>query len=293
MYQPTEDEIHHVQRHTGMERIQAINHLRAREILRTRASGRAPTVTPAPTLRQPLDTIRYWINAYTVRKSGDHFLGHGMMVILAKEYLEMREKAQAFGEELERRKTALAEARRVAAALRMPSDLNQDDRDYTANIIDKLAEWASGTEAPCPVSPQCGCAEAEQPCSRKKPAAEPPGLPSVAQQIAEVRSRAAVATPSVAFQYAREQLARQMAPMYAIAGVNPSSQSPDLLGVVARVELDGPQGHITLCLGVTPEGWRVFVNGGLLSDGRDQATFNYFSEAIEFAAKEAVLAVEL
>ncbi len=36
---------------------------------------------------------------------------------------------------------ALKEARRVAAALRVTAQLDQADRDYAANIIDKLAQW--------------------------------------------------------------------------------------------------------------------------------------------------------
>ena len=42
---------------------------------------------------QPVETIRYWLNAYSDPASGDHFMGHGMVVTLLREYLAMREAA--------------------------------------------------------------------------------------------------------------------------------------------------------------------------------------------------------
>lgn len=58
----------------------------------------APERTVTATLsgeRQPLETIRYWINAYSDPESGSHFRGHGKLVQIAREYLEMREAADA------------------------------------------------------------------------------------------------------------------------------------------------------------------------------------------------------
>lgn len=38
----------------------------------------------------PIETIRYWADAYADPDSGDHFLGHGMIVHLLREYLAVR-----------------------------------------------------------------------------------------------------------------------------------------------------------------------------------------------------------
>jgi hypothetical protein len=46
---------------------------------------------PAQAERQPIDSIRYWLNAYSDRASGPHFMGHGIVVKMLGEYLAMRE----------------------------------------------------------------------------------------------------------------------------------------------------------------------------------------------------------
>ena len=39
----------------------------------------------------PINTIKYWLNAYSDPASGEHFMGHGMVVTLLREYLSLRE----------------------------------------------------------------------------------------------------------------------------------------------------------------------------------------------------------
>ena len=39
----------------------------------------------------PIKTIKYWLNAYSDPASGEHFMGHGMVVTLLREYLSLRE----------------------------------------------------------------------------------------------------------------------------------------------------------------------------------------------------------
>lgn len=41
--------------------------------------------------REPLGTVRYWLGAYSDPKSGPHFMGHGMVVAMLRDYLTMRE----------------------------------------------------------------------------------------------------------------------------------------------------------------------------------------------------------
>lgn len=56
----------------------------------------APGTTPPSAAQaegaaqQPIETIRYWLNAYSDPASGDHFMGHGMVVVMLREYLAMR-----------------------------------------------------------------------------------------------------------------------------------------------------------------------------------------------------------
>ncbi len=47
--------------------------------------------TPATDDLQPLQTIRYWLDAYSNPRGEEHFMGHGMMVKLVGEYLALRE----------------------------------------------------------------------------------------------------------------------------------------------------------------------------------------------------------
>ena len=51
---------------------------------------------PAPVQQEPIDlhpieTIKYWVDAYSDPASGEHFMGHGMVVTLLREYLSLRE----------------------------------------------------------------------------------------------------------------------------------------------------------------------------------------------------------
>lgn len=39
-----------------------------------------------------LDSIKYWLDAYSNPESGDHFLGHGMVVHLFQEYYDLRKE---------------------------------------------------------------------------------------------------------------------------------------------------------------------------------------------------------
>jgi hypothetical protein len=39
---------------------------------------------------QPVETIEYWINAYSDPASGPHFQGHGKIVEMLREYLALR-----------------------------------------------------------------------------------------------------------------------------------------------------------------------------------------------------------
>lgn len=39
---------------------------------------------------QPIETIDYWANAYSDRASGEHFMGHGMVVVMLREYARLR-----------------------------------------------------------------------------------------------------------------------------------------------------------------------------------------------------------
>lgn len=40
----------------------------------------------------PIDTIRYWVDAYMHPAGDEHFMGHGMLVTIAAEYLAIRER---------------------------------------------------------------------------------------------------------------------------------------------------------------------------------------------------------
>lgn len=39
---------------------------------------------------EPIETIEYWLGAYSNKESGEHFMGHGMVVALFTEYLALR-----------------------------------------------------------------------------------------------------------------------------------------------------------------------------------------------------------
>jgi hypothetical protein len=55
-----------------------------------------PDAAPEPTILQPLETIRYWLDAYSNPASVRTALkGHGMMAALVREYLAVREIAAA------------------------------------------------------------------------------------------------------------------------------------------------------------------------------------------------------
>lgn len=43
---------------------------------------------------QPIETIRYWLDAYSNPKGDKHFMGHGMVVTLLREYLALRENTR-------------------------------------------------------------------------------------------------------------------------------------------------------------------------------------------------------
>lgn len=54
--------------------------------------------SPAPAVPQglqPIETIKYWADAYSDRASGPHFQGHGMVVQLLREYAQLREALTA------------------------------------------------------------------------------------------------------------------------------------------------------------------------------------------------------
>lgn len=69
--------------------------------LRAALSGFTPDVKTAPAApaqvpandMQPIDSIRYWLNAYSDPASGEHFMGHGVVVKMLREYLQLREAA--------------------------------------------------------------------------------------------------------------------------------------------------------------------------------------------------------
>jgi len=46
--------------------------------------------------RQPIESIRYWLDAYRDPASGPHFMGHGRVVQMLAEYLAMREHEAMF-----------------------------------------------------------------------------------------------------------------------------------------------------------------------------------------------------
>ena len=54
------------------------------------ASEAAPS-----TSHEPLESLRYWIAAYSNRASGEHFQGHGMVVKLLRDYEQLLSAAQA------------------------------------------------------------------------------------------------------------------------------------------------------------------------------------------------------
>jgi len=45
--------------------------------------------------QMPIETIRYWVEAYSNPESGEHFMGHGMAVAIMREYMELRESTMA------------------------------------------------------------------------------------------------------------------------------------------------------------------------------------------------------
>lgn len=49
-------------------------------------------VAQSPAVLNPLETIEFWRDAYSNPESGEHFLGHGMVVCLLSEYLEFRKQ---------------------------------------------------------------------------------------------------------------------------------------------------------------------------------------------------------
>lgn len=59
--------------------------------------GVAPelVVTGTPTGLQPIETIEYWAEAYSDPASGPHFMGHGMVVVLLREYAALRRATEA------------------------------------------------------------------------------------------------------------------------------------------------------------------------------------------------------
>ena len=82
-------------------------------------------MTPAPESpdaalveMQPLDTIRYWLDAYTSPASGQHFMGHGMVVAMLREYLALRQtSATTITRITAERDAALRDAERLREAL--------------------------------------------------------------------------------------------------------------------------------------------------------------------------------
>ena len=44
---------------------------------------------------QPLETIKYWADAYASKESCDHFQGHGMVVTMLREYYALRAAIEA------------------------------------------------------------------------------------------------------------------------------------------------------------------------------------------------------
>lgn len=59
-------------------------------------------------------------------------------------------------------------------------------------------------------------------------------------------------------------------------------------GTIATLEVTTSLGLVRICVRpVSPYRWRVFVDGGLLADGRSNAHFPDIATALEFAAQEA------
>lgn len=55
-----------------------------------RTSGKGISNSLPGTQWEPIETIEYWLGAYSNKESGEHFMGHGMVVALFTEYLALR-----------------------------------------------------------------------------------------------------------------------------------------------------------------------------------------------------------
>ena len=91
----------------------------------TRDTGRMIPAPESPDAAQvemqPLDTIRYWLDAYTSPASGPHFMGHGMVVAMLREYLALRQtSADTTTRITAERDAALRDARRLRCAIDLP-----------------------------------------------------------------------------------------------------------------------------------------------------------------------------
>lgn len=56
---------------------------------------RGSLVDERPPVLSPIVTIETWRNAYSNPESGEHFMGHGMVVQLLSEYLHLRKKLES------------------------------------------------------------------------------------------------------------------------------------------------------------------------------------------------------
>lgn len=93
-----------------------------------------------PEIMQPIETIKYWADAYANPEGDEHFMGHGMVVTLLREYAALRTAlAQQAGT------TGKLDQFRDAAQMIEPSE-NSGELDEDDSIaLDRLADYIADT----------------------------------------------------------------------------------------------------------------------------------------------------